>query len=764
MCNKKGKIGFNIIISFIVIIVITFSIIGFFVYSNWKNTLDRVVSQAEKDTNESILQKMDEFINEPLNINETNYNLFKRSILDINNKDQRDSYFAGVVEAHKKYIYSYSYGTESGEYYGARRNLNNDVEVIENNESTGGSSYYYSTTKDLTAGRLVEKTGKFDPRTRDWYTIAKEAKKPVFSPIYRHFVMNDLAISAAYPIYNNAGVLEGVLGTHITLSRINSFLKGITKDRKATAYIIERKSGELVANSLEKSNFQTLSGDKTKRISIREMNNKSVSEAYEKYTIDSNNNFVIERENDKFHVTITKFNREGLDWLIITSIPESQFTIDFVKSVRFSTILSAIALMLAIMIYRKNIELILKPIYDLINVTEKFSKGDFSYRARIFRNDEIGKLSTAFNNMADQLHNFINTLEDKVKERTIELEKINEEVIYLSYHDQLTGLYNRRYFDEELRRIDTDGNYPLTIIMADVNGLKLLNDSLGHAMGDELIKKAANIITTVCGKNGVVARIGGDEFVILLPSTGSVEVESILGDIKSKAAGEKVGFAEISIAFGYEVKTHKGEQIENILKKAEDNMYKTKLLQRPGIMGKTFEAIINNLNEKNKTEEVHSRKVADICVEIGKALKMNETDIGELKTAALLHDIGKIAIKDDILKKSGKLTEEELEQFKSHAEVGYRILNTTEGLSEISKYVLSHHERWDGMGYPKGLKGTEIPLQSRIIAIADIYEAMTRETNYRTALSKEVIIENLKKIAGTQIDPELVMIFIEKVL
>ncbi|KZL92394.1 HD domain-containing phosphohydrolase [Clostridium magnum] len=764
MCNKKGKIGFNIIISFIVIIVITFSIIGFFVYSNWKNTLDRVVSQEEKDTNESILQKMDEFINEPLNINETNYNLFKRSILDINNKDQRDSYFAGVVEAHKKYIYSYSYGTESGEYYGARRNLNNDVEVIENNESTGGSSYYYSTTKDLTAGRFMEKTEKFDPRTRDWYTIAKEAKKPVFSPIYRHFVMNDLAISAAYPIYNNAGVLEGVLGTHITLSRINSFLKGITKDRKATAYIIERKSGELVANSLEKSNFQTLPEGKTKRISIGEMNNKSVSEAYERYKTDSNNNFVIERENDKFHVTITKFNREGLDWLIITSIPESQFTIDFVKSVRFSTILSAIALMLAIMIYRKNIELILKPIYDLINVTEKFSKGDFSYRARVFRNDEIGKLSTAFNNMADQLHNFINTLEDKVKERTIELEKINEEVIYLSYHDQLTGLYNRRYFDEELRRIDTDGNYPLTIIMADVNGLKLLNDSLGHAMGDELIKKAANIITTVCGKNGVVARIGGDEFVILLPSTGSVEVESILRDIKSKAAGEKVGFAEISIAFGYEVKTHKGEQIENILKKAEDNMYKTKLLQRPGIMGKTFEAIINNLNEKNKTEEVHSRKIADICVEIGKALKMNETDIGELKTAALLHDIGKIAIKDDILKKSGKLTEEELEQFKSHAEVGYRILNTTEGLSEISKYVLSHHERWDGMGYPKGLKGTEIPLQSRIIAIADVYEAMTRETNYRTALSKEVIIENLKKIAGTQIDPELVMIFIEKVL
>jgi len=764
MRSRKGEISFNIIISFIVIIVITFTIIGFFVYSNWKNTLDQVVSQAEKDTNESILQKVNEFINEPLSINETNYNLFKRNILDINNKDQRDSYFAGVVEAHKGYIYSYSYGTEGGEYYGARRNLNNEIEIIENNKATGGSSYYYSTTKDLIAGKLVEKTGKFDPRTRDWYIIAKEQKKPVLSPIYRHFVMNDLAISAAYPIYSNTGVLEGVLGTHITLSRINSFLKGITKDRKATAYIVERKSGELVANSLEKPNFETLSGDKTKRIRIGEMSNKFVSEAYEKYKAGSNDNFIIEGDNDRFHITITKFNREGLDWLIITSIPESQFTIDFVRSVRFSIILSAIALILAIMIYRKNIELILKPIYDLINVTENFSKGDFSYRARIFRDDEIGKLSNGFNNMADQLHNFINTLEDKVKERTVELEKINEEVIYLSYHDQLTGLYNRRYFDEEFRRIDIDDNYPLTIIMADVNGLKLLNDSLGHAMGDELIKKAANIITTACGKNGIVARIGGDEFAILLPGTGAAEAESILEDIKCKAAREKVGFAEISIAFGYEVKTHREEQIEDILKKAEDNMYKTKLLQRPAIMGKTFEAIINNLNEKNKNEEVHSQKVADICVKIGKDLKMNETDIEELKIAALLHDIGKIAIKDNILKKSGKLTEDEWEQVKSHPEVGYRILNTTKGRSEISKYVLSHHERWDGRGYPKGLKGTEIPVQSRIIAVADAYDAMTRETNYKSALSKEIIIERLKKIAGTELDPELVMVFIEKIL
>lgn len=143
---------------------------------------------------------------------------------------------------------------------------------------------------------------------------------------------------------------------------------------------------------------------------------------------------------------------------------------------------------------------------------------------------------------------------------------------------------------------------------------------------------------------------------------------------------------------------------------------------------------------------------------------MPEEEIEALKTVGLLHDIGKIAIEESILNKPGKLTEDEWEEIKRHPEIGYRLLNTVNDMSVMAGYVLFHHEKWDGSGYPKGLKGKEIPLQSRIVAVADTYDAMTSERNYRNALPETIALEELRKNAGLQFDPELVRIFIEKVL
>ena len=230
------------------------------------------------------------------------------------------------------------------------------------------------------------------------------------------------------------------------------------------------------------------------------------------------------------------------------------------------------------------------------------------------------------------------------------------------------------------------------------------------------------------------------------------------------ALKEKVGSVDISISFGYETKNNEEEKIQDILKKAEDHMYKKKLFESPSMRGKTINTIISTLHEKNKREEQHSHRVSTLCESMGKALGLPEDEIEELKTVGLLHDIGKIAIEENILNKPGKLTEEEWEEIKRHPEIGYRILSTVNDMSEMAEYVLAHHERWDGMGYPKGLKGEEIPLQSRIIAIADAYDAMTSERSYRNALPEEVAIEELKINAGIQFDPELIRVFIEKVL
>lgn len=345
-----------------------------------------------------------------------------------------------------------------------------------------------------------------------------------------------------------------------------------------------------------------------------------------------------------------------------------------------------------------------------------------------------------------------------------ERKQMEQKLQYLSYHDQLTDLYNRRFYEDELKRLDTERNLPITIVMGDVNGLKLINDSFGHNVGDKMLKKVAEVIRSGCRATDIIARLGGDEFVIILPKTSAFETEQIIKRINVLSAKEKVESIDISISFGYETKNNVDEKIEEIFKKVEDNMYKKKLFESPSMRGKTIKAIINTLHEKNKREEEHSYRVSLLCKDMGQVMGLLEKEIQELKTVGLLHDIGKIAIEENLLNKPDKLTDNEWEEIKRHPEIGYRILSTVNDMSEMAEYILAHHERYDGKGYPKGLKGEEIPLMSRIIAIVDSYDAMTSERSYRSALPEEVAIDELQKNAGFQFDPELVDIFIKKVL
>lgn len=368
--------------------------------------------------------------------------------------------------------------------------------------------------------------------------------------------------------------------------------------------------------------------------------------------------------------------------------------------------------------------------------------------ARLWPDSEIGILLL-----------FANAIVGAVERNTFE-----KRIEILSYHDQLTDLYNRRFFEEEINRLDTKRNLPVTVVIADVNGLKLTNDAFGHFVGDKLLQKSADVFKKECRADDIIARIGGDEFAILLPKTDSREAMRIVRRIQEAVTQDASENMILSISFGFSTKYETEEEMIEVIKKAEDHMYNNKLTESIKIRSRTLEIIKKKLYGKNEREQRHSERVSQLCRDIGIEMHMNQTQLDELETAGLLHDIGKIAIEERILNKESELDHTEMAKMRRHAEIGYHILSSVSELTQVAHYVLAHQERWDGTGYPKQLQGESIPIQSRIIAIADAFDAMTSVSPFRDAINTEDAVLEILNNAGLQFDPDIVKIFIEKVL
>lgn len=348
----------------------------------------------------------------------------------------------------------------------------------------------------------------------------------------------------------------------------------------------------------------------------------------------------------------------------------------------------------------------------------------------------------------------------------ISMEKAKQdEVSYLSNHDYLTNIYNRRFFTESYHRLNHKENYPLGVMMIDVNGLKIINDAYGHNIGDLVLKNVANILNKSSRNEDIVCRIGGDEFAILLPNIQKNQLDDIKEKIKNNAKDIEVRNIVLSLAIGYEIKNEIiDDNMDKILKSAENNMYRHKLTEGVSMRNNAIKAILKTLTDKYTEERIHSKKVSQLCKKMGEVLKLKEEDIKELEQAGMYHDIGKISIPDAILNKPGRLTKEEFEVIKTHPEISYQILRAADEYSDLAIHALHHHERWDGKGYPSGKKGLEIPMFSRIICIIDAYEAMTADRVYKDKMSKDEAVKEIIRCSGSQFDERLARIFVEKVL
>lgn len=342
-----------------------------------------------------------------------------------------------------------------------------------------------------------------------------------------------------------------------------------------------------------------------------------------------------------------------------------------------------------------------------------------------------------------------------------ERKRTEEHIRYLSFHDKTTDLYNWNYFSEEARRLDTVRELPLSVIMLDVNNLKLANDVFGHQEGDKLLKLLADSIKRSCRGEDVVARWGGDEFVVLLPKAPRSVADEVSRRIKVTCANSAAAQIPCSVSLGTAAKERPEENIDGIIRLAEERMYKNKVLESAASRKEIISTMLARLS--NIETRRHLDRLEVLAEEAGRILNLPRKQRDELILFATLHDVGKTALPDSLLDQVTPLSPAEWEEMKRHAELGARIARSLPELTEVAEDILLHHERWDGSGYPRGLVDDQIPLLVRILSILDAYDAMTHGRPYKKSLPHEAAIEELRKGAGRQFDPDLVELLIDKV-
>jgi diguanylate cyclase (GGDEF)-like protein/PAS domain S-box-containing protein len=341
-----------------------------------------------------------------------------------------------------------------------------------------------------------------------------------------------------------------------------------------------------------------------------------------------------------------------------------------------------------------------------------------------------------------------------------ERKKAERRIRYLSFHDKLTELYNRTYFEKVLLNIYKDRGFPLSFIICDLNGLKLVNDAFGYSEGDRLLKRMANILKYCSREEDIIARWGEDEFFILLPRSTENDTKEVLSRIMkicSKTRDQKI---PLNISVGVSIRENQSQNLREVIKEAENNMYKNKLLKRKSIYNSIILSLERILWEKNRETKEHAERLRSLVLQLGDAIGLPQNKLDELELLSALHDIGKVGIPDKILMKKGKLNAREWKIIKRHPEIGYRIAESTPQIAPIADDILAHHEWWDGSGYPQGLKGNEIPVNAAITSIVDAYDVMTFGRHYKEAISEEEALHELIRCSGSQFNPFLVEKFV----
>ena len=431
------------------------------------------------------------------------------------------------------------------------------------------------------------------------------------------------------------------------------------------------------------------------------------------------------------------------------------------RTVTVAAMLAAITLtLLANLLLARTL---LSPLQRLRAAAKRLGAGDRRHRLDWRRRDEIGLLAEDFDRMA------------------AELDSVHGHLEALALTDPLTGLLNHRAFQErleqELRRAERE-RYGIAVVALDVDNFKEINDRWGHAAGDEGLRVLSQVFRTHLRPHDVSGRVGGDEFCLAIVRSSAEAAEEVVDRLREHISHVEVGPAgqQIRISAGISEFPRHSLSREELMHLADGAMYWAKSSGRdrtciyssdnPFAMSpeeraaqaaheglvNTVHALAKAVDAKDAYTNMHSQRVGRYAATIARRLGFDEAAIESIRTAGVLHDVGKIGISDAILRNAGSLSAEEAAIMRKHSELGHDIIAGA-GMFEIAEHVLYLHERWDGRGYPHGVAGEAIPLASRILHVADALEAMTSSRVYRDAMPVADAVAEIQRVSGTQVDP-----------